>query len=187
MKIGYRLAALLMLSAGSLAAPAHAQWMGLKQDTGLYIGAAAGQSRVKDLCNNLAPIGVTSCDEEDFAWKLSAGYQFHRNFAAEVGYVDWGKVSAGTPAGSVDLRSNGFEVLGVAIVPLSQSFSAYAKAGFVRWDADGGGVGDNGTEFTYGLGLAYDFTRNFTGRLEWQRYTDLVVDTFMAGVVYKFR
>lgn len=187
MNIRTSLTAVLAASAGLLAAPAaHAQWMGLKQDTGLYIGAAVGQANVRNLCGDLAPLGVTSCDEKDFSWKLSAGYQFHRNFAAELGFVDFGKVSATGPAGTASIRTRGVELLGVAKVPLTESFGAYAKAGVVRWDTSGAG-NDDGTEFTFGLGLSYDFTRNFGARLEWQRYTDLVIDTFMLGATYKFR
>jgi OmpA-OmpF porin, OOP family len=188
MKLDTRTVAFLTLVAGlGLTPAAHAQWMGLKQDTGLYLGAAVGQSKVRNLCDDLAGLGVTSCDERDTAWKLSVGYQFHRHFAAEAGYVDFGKATASIPGATATIKTRGIEVLAVAKVPLTQSFGAHAKAGFVRWDTSGSVADDNGTEFTFGLGLSYDFNQNFSARLEWQRYTDLVIDTVMLGAVYKFR
>jgi OOP family OmpA-OmpF porin len=178
----------------ALAPSAHAQWM-LKQDTGLYLGAAIGQAKVRNFCSEAAAAGFTSCDEKDIAWKVSAGYHFHRNFAVEAGYVDWGKFTVGTAAGTGTVKARGFELLGVAAFPVYRDLSAYGKVGFVRWDADfsvavGGttfATDDKGTELTFGLGLAYDFTNNLAARLEWQRYTDLVVDMVSLGLIYKFR
>jgi OOP family OmpA-OmpF porin len=187
--------ALLVSAAGLTVAPAaHAQWM-LKQDTGLYLGAAVGQSKVRHFCNDVATVGFPTCDEKDVTWKLSAGYNFNRNFAVEAGYVDWGKFTFSNAAISGDVKAKGFELLAVGAFPVYQNLSAYAKAGFVRWDADfSARVGsaafsndDKGTDFTFALGLAYDFTNNFAARLEWQRYTDLVVDTVTLGLLYKFR
>lgn len=189
-------AVMLLCASGLFAPAAHAQWMGLKQDTGLYLGASVGQAKVRNFCEAASVAGFTSCDEKDLAWKLSAGYSFHPNFAAEVGYVNWGKVTVGAGAGTADVKARGFEVLGVASIPLYQGLSGFAKAGFVRYDADVSvavagttlaSADEKGTELTYGLGLGYDFTRNLGARLEWQRYTDLVVDMFSLGLVYKFR
>lgn len=187
-------AVVLALTGVMLTPSAHAQWI-LKQDTGLYLGAAVGQAKVRNLCSDAASLGFGSCDEKDTAWKVSAGYQFHRNFGVEAGYVDWGKQTFSNGVATGTIESHGFELLGVASVPLYRNFSAYAKAGLVRWEADftaaaGGATltaNDKGTDFTYGLGLSYDITTNFAARVEWQRYTDIVMDMWSLGVVYKFR
>jgi OmpA-OmpF porin, OOP family len=193
--IASRLVVLVLAAAGFMLAPsAHAQWM-LKQDTGLYVGAAIGQAKVRNFCSEAAAAGFTACDEKDTAWKLSAGYNFTRNFAVEAGYLNWGKYTVGTAAGTGTVKPKGFELLGVATFPVYQNLSAYGKLGFVRWDADfsvavGGttfATDDKGTDLTFGLGMSYDFTNNLAARLEWQRYTDLVVDMVSLGVVYKFR
>ena len=195
MKIVSRVVAVALAAAGLMLVPtAHAQWL-LKQDTGLYIGAAAGQSKVRNFCNDVAASGFPSCDEKDVTWKLSAGYNFSRNFAVEAGYVDWGKFTFGNAVVSGNVKARGFELLAVGIFPVYQNLSAYGKLGFVRWDADFGAragsaavtADEKGTEFTFGFGLSYDFTNNIAARLEWQRYADLIVDTLSLGVVYKFR
>jgi OOP family OmpA-OmpF porin len=195
MRIASRLVGLVLGVVGfTLVSSAHAQWM-LKQDSGLYLGAAVGQAKVRNFCDDAAAVGFPSCDEKDVAWKLSAGYSFNRNFAVEAGYVDWGKFTFGNGALAGSVKAKGFELLGVASFPVYQGLSAYGKLGFVRWDADfnaaAGGASvtadEKGTELTFGLGLSYDFTNNIAARLEWQRYTDLVVDMLSIGLVYRFR
>jgi len=177
------------------------------QDAGFYAGAAVGQSRVKDACE-----GVTiACDDKDTAWKVFGGYQFNKNFGAEVGYVDLGKATAnGVITGvavSADAKVKGFEVLGVGTLPIANNFSAYGKLGFFRWDLDVSATGaisgfsatvsasETGTDFTFGLGLKYDFAKNIGARLEWQRYNDIGkesttgksdADLLSLGIVFKF-
>ena len=177
------------------------------QDAGFYAGAAVGQSRAKDACE-----GVTiACDDKDTGWKVFGGYQFNKNFGAEVGYVDLGKATAnGVITGvavSADAKVKGFEVLGVGTLPIANNFSAYGKLGFFRWDLDVSATGaisgfsatvsasETGTDFTFGLGLKYDFAKNIGARLEWQRYNDIGkesttgksdADLLSLGIVFKF-
>lgn len=177
------------------------------QDAGFYAGAAVGQSRVKDACEGL-PI---ACDDKDTGVKIFYGYQFNKNFGAEVGYVHLGKATAnGVIQGvtvSDSIKAKGLEVLGVGTLPIADKFSAYGKLGFFRWDVDmtltetypnysiAYSVSDSGTDLTYGLGLKYDFAKNIGARLEWQRYKDLGnpettgksdVDLISLGIVFKF-
>ena len=58
-----------------------------------------------------------------------------------------------------------------------------------------GSGGDDGTDFTYGVGLKYDFTRNLAARVEYQRYNDLGnsnttgqsdVNMWSLGLMFKF-
>lgn len=178
------------------------------QDAGFYLGAAVGQAKAKDVCTELTGVGfVGGCDDKDTAWKISAGYQFNKNFGVELGYVDLGEfTAAGTILGvpvTAKAEATGFEVLAVGTIPLAQQFSAYAKAGAFRWDVDTSataagvpvGVGDKGTDFTFGIGLKYDFTRNASARLEFQRYNNVGEDAttgqsdvnlWTLGVMYKF-
>ena len=48
-------------------------------DSGWYIGGHVG----------MADVDVTS--DDDMSFKILGGYQINRNFAAEVGYIDFGK------------------------------------------------------------------------------------------------
>ena len=178
------------------------------QDSGFYAGGALGQAKAKDACSGITGAGFTGgCDDKDTAWKIFGGYQFNRHFGAEVGYVDLGEFTAnGTIAGapaSASAEAKGFEVVGVGMIPFTQQLSAYGKAGLFRWDVDSratagaasAGGGDKGTDFTYGVGLKYDFTRNLAGRLEFQRYNNVGeasttgqsdVNLWTLGVAFKF-
>ncbi len=179
----------------------------LAQDAGFYVGAALGQSKLKDACE-----GVTlACDDKGTGWKIFGGYQFNKNFGAEIGYVDLGKATAnGVITGvavSANAKAKGWELLGVGTFPIADKFSAYGKLGFFRWDVDvsatavvpgfsaTASASDKGTDFTFGVGLKYDFTKNVGARLEWQRYNGLGdsattgtsdVDLFSLGIVFKF-
>lgn len=149
---------------------------------GFYAGAAVGQSDARDF------------DDEDTAWKVFGGYQFNQALGAELGYVDLGNF-AGTVSGvAANSDAKAVELVGVGTLPIAPRFSAYGKAGAFYWDADTTAPGLNpsgdGTDFTFGAGLKYDFTNNMGARLEWQRYQDVGditdVDLISVGLVAKF-
>jgi OOP family OmpA-OmpF porin len=157
----------------------------------------------------LAP--SSSADANKNAWKFDVGYQFHPNFAFELGYVDLGKAqwnstitapNADTLNGEIHTRGTTFDL--VALAPLGEGFSVYGKAGVIRAAVDFSG-GSNGTSVTsgsntstratYGLGMGYDFTPHFGTKLEWDRYENLGdantsgkgnLDLVTAALVLKF-
>ena len=102
-----------------VAAAAGISPLAVAQDSGWYIGAMAGQSNFKD-CT--AP----NCDDSDTALGIFGGYQFHKNFAAELGYTDLGKASA---PGFADAEATGFELVGVGSFPLTERFSSTENSG----------------------------------------------------------
>jgi OOP family OmpA-OmpF porin len=188
------LAILGLTSAIAVAVPASAQ------DTGFYVGASIGQSEAGETCTGVAGPGV-SCDDKDTAWRILAGYQFNRNFAAEFGYTDLGEVSASGPGGSVSVETTAWELVGVGLLPLVDKFSAYGKIGLYRAETDAtvnvpgfASASESNTDLTFGIGARYDFTRNLGVRAEWQRYQDVGggdigeddVDVISIGVVWKF-
>ena len=89
--------------------------------------------------------------------------------------------------------------LGLAIPPVPAPVAAYIPA--VRTGAhvytsgqlpmvDGSLVAtgkDSGTDFTYGIGVKYDFTRNLAARIEWQHYENSDINTIGGGVLWHFR
>lgn len=149
-----------------------------------------------------------SCDDKDAGWRLYGGYQFHPNIAVEAGYFNLGKASAsGTIGGvsaSAEAKVSGWELLGVAMFPVMNQLSLFAKAGVARSrvSASGSVAGfgtvtsakDRSTDFTFGGGAQYAFAPNIAARLEWQRYDDVGaentgkddLDLFSLGVLFKF-
>ena len=136
------------------------------------------------------------------------GYQFNKNFGAELGYVNFGNfTSSGKPAGvasTFDAKIKGAEFMGVGAFPITESFSVYGKLGFFNYDVEfsstvagaGASTGrDRGTVLTFGAGLKYDATKTIGARFEWQRYNDVgdaattlnaPIDLLSLGIVFKF-
>jgi OOP family OmpA-OmpF porin len=114
--------------------------------------------------------------DDDTAFKLFAGYQFHPNVAAEVAYsmlYDKGGSEA-----------NALEIVAVPMFPIANRFSVFGKFGFAHIDND---PGDRDTEITYGVGVQFDATPMIGARVQWQRYeTDQEIDLISVGVVFKF-
>jgi OOP family OmpA-OmpF porin len=155
----------------------------------LYVGAGVGQSDLRN-CD------LSGCDERNTAWRVFGGYRFNRYFAAELGYHDFGK--ADYDGG--DVKSNAAELDGIAAWPIGATpFSVYGKAGVYRGETKVEGLFSgkkHNTDFTYGAGAQYDWTRNVSVRGEWQRYQNMGVaelggqhdvDVIGVNVVYRFR
>jgi OmpA-OmpF porin, OOP family len=170
----------------------------IAQQTGWYVGASVGQADHDADCD-----GAATCDTKDTAWRILGGYQINQNFAAELGYHDLGRARAAEPGlGELTARTNVWELVGVARLPLANQFSIYGKLGLYRGETKLGGniLGipvsekETNTDLTFGLGAQYDLTRQFGIRAEWQRYSDLAgdnidkfdIDTISIGVVFRF-
>lgn len=115
--------------------------------------------------------------DDDTAIKLLAGYQFHRNIAAEVAY--------GMLYDKGGAEANALELVAVGMFPVANQLSILGKFGLAHIDAD---PGDRNTEITWGIGAQYDFNRNLGLRAQWQRYeTDPdEVDLLSVGVIWRF-
>lgn len=148
-------AAAMTVSAGALA----------QAVPGFYIGADVGQ----------ADFGT----EDDTAFKILGGYQFHRNFAAEIGY------SMLLDKGPVEVTA--LEAVVVGSYPLANQLSVFGKLGFANVDVETPAGSTDKTELTFGLGLQYDVTPKIGIRGQWQRYdTDDEIDLISIGVIYRF-
>lgn len=168
---------LIALLAGASAFGANAA-----EDKGFYAGAGIGQSFVDE----------RGYDDEDTAFSVFGGYQFNRYFAVEGAYTDFGKIE---PEGlGRNLEADALSVSAVGIVPFTDKFSGYAKAGFSRWNLDTelpavtGTSDDSGTDPTYGLGVQYRFNDRVALRGEYNRFEveDIDVDVAQLQVRYSF-
>ena len=195
-------------SAGALAA-----------DPGWYLGGNLGQSAAKidddKIRQNLAGQGLTmtsiSDDEREFGFKLFGGYQFNRHFALEGGYFNPGEFSFTAQTSPPGTLSGNAKVQGlfldpVLILPFTEKFSAFGRAGLTYIDADStfaatgsASAPANGDKksvnYVVGAGLQYDFTPRFGMRAEVERYRidDAVgagnegdIDFASIGVVWRF-
>lgn len=167
----------------------------MAEDSGWYLGASAGQSRVTiddpRIISSLLDAGfstdVIKDDDLDAGYKGFLGYRMNRYFALELGYIDFGKFGytatvqpPGSLTGVIKLRGVNLDAIG--ILPLGDRLSAYVRAGMIYAEAKDTFVGTgfvnvldpdpkaNDTNFSFGIGLDYAFNDAWSVRGEAERY-----------------
>lgn len=190
----------------------------MAQDTGWYIGGNVGRSisKLDDsrfLGARLPPGFITNSihdDDHKTATKWFVGYQLNKYLSLEGGYFDLRRfvyVGNTVPAGSItgDIKLTGYNLDLVGMIPLSDSFSAFARVGANNAEAKDHFVGTGfasgvnsdprkrQTNVKYGVGLQYAFNDAVAMRVEGERYRvdDAVgnkgnVDFISAGLIYRF-
>jgi OOP family OmpA-OmpF porin len=171
------LIAVLGAAAIGFATPASAQ-MSMNN---VYVGGGIGQSKFKGelSCDGVSGPGV-SCDDKDTAFKIFAGYQINRNFAAELTYQDFGKVSASAAPFSVEIKSHAFDLSALGMLPFAGQFAGYGRLGVYAAKSEGttnipgvSNASESNTGLVYGLGLQWDPMPKLGVRVEWQVYNDV--------------
>lgn len=140
-------------------------------DSGGYAGVGLGGTYTN--------IKNTSTGQSDSysssAFNLLGGYQFNKNFAVEVEYVDLGKFKGAI----VDIAGTGLGISGVGVVPLPSNFSLFGKIGVTSVNstatAHPGWVllvpaSESKVGVSFGLGGQYEITPNATLRLSLNSY-----------------
>jgi OOP family OmpA-OmpF porin len=183
----------LICAAGAAALSATAA---VGQDaTYFYGGASVGQSRAKiddtRLTNSQIGAGLTTTaithDERDTAFKVFGGYQFHPNWALELGYFNLGKfgftsttLPPGTLSGQLKVQGANLDLVGT--LPLSENWSALGRIGaaYAKTRDTFSGTGavvvadpnpkKSETNYKVGVGLQYAITPSMLLRGEAERY-----------------
>src|SRR5437868_1421856 len=187
-------------------------------DDNWYLGFGIGPSREKNhherITQELLGSGfnTTSIDDDskDIAWKLLGGRKFNKNFALEASYFNLGEFGftahtapPGTLNGQIKLQGVGLDGLG--ILPITETFSAYARLGVQYHQAKDTFAGTgavtvtnpspskSGAGYKAGLGLQYDFTPSLGLRGDWENYrvnhgvgNKGNSNKLMVGLVYMF-
>ena len=89
----------------------------------------------------------------------------------------------------VKASQHSYGLAAVGILPVGERFELFGKAGFPQTEQDTTStrtVGRDETEFHYGLGVKYAFTRNWALRGEWETTDKLKVELLSIGVEYRF-
>jgi len=170
--------------------------LGAQAESGLYAGGSVGSVTIQaDIPDEDNIDEVFEFDENDFAWKAFAGYNFDLtvvDLAIEGGYVDLGAPSGDILGTNVELDANGWDIFGLAGLQLGP-IGAFAKAGVISWDVEATVEGldagdDDGTDPAYGVGVRFN-VGSFEIRGEYEMFDlDNVDDVFMlsAGLVWTF-
>ncbi|MET0279527.1 MAG: OmpA family protein [Steroidobacteraceae bacterium] len=195
-----------------------ASHMAAAQDTGWYLGINAGQARATinddDIVSGLQGAGFATNfiadDNDHFAYKAFAGYDFSRYFAMEGGYFDpgrFGYLAGTTPPGSLrgNMRLNGVNLDALAFLPMGDRFSLFGRVGANYAEVRDAFVGsgsvnvltpdrsERNLNYKFGAGMQWLFTPSFAMRAEAERYriddpTDRKadIDMFSIGLLYRF-
>lgn len=165
-----------------------------------YVGGSFGSTDASD--GNAVPGLITSgpVDGKDSGFKLFGGYQFTKNLAAELAYVDLGTLTysgtfLGAPVTNGRLETTGLNMSLVGTFPVNPSFSLFAKAGIFVWTADArdvtGGAPFSGSQddsdLSFGFGGAFQIGPRLSLRGEWERYEAIDnISLLSIGLAYGF-
>ena len=132
---------------------AHAQSNQIEaKDSGFYVGGNYGYLRVE---------GEDDFDDDKDVWQGLVGYKFNEWIAIEGGYIDFGDYGNDLAGAETD----GYTAAIKGILPLTERFSLYAKAGQLWSETEYNFAGvsrDNDDESLFvGAGLSYAITSNF--------------------------
>ena len=154
---------------------------------GVYIGAAVGQA----YADIDTPSSFPDLSDDDFAYKIFAGYRAANFFAVEGGYRDFGSVEDGNGNDIITSETTCWDAAGVGILKIS-IFDIFAKVGIAYWDTDvrvnDSVIPDDGTNAMYGLGFGVRFGRVGV-RAEYEYFDVKVPDdlaTFTVGATFTF-
>jgi OOP family OmpA-OmpF porin len=156
---------------------------------GSYVKLGVGSSEYK---NHVGSENKTAVD-------LAYGFSIDKNFGVEIGYINFGKYKEGDASYSNSIQRQAFYIAGVGSLPITDAFSVFAKLGIAankyekKFVSAGINESENVTKTTsmVGLGLAYNFTKEFAGTLEYQYFGKVGDDgikasAITAGVKYGF-
>ena len=177
-------ASLAFASSLAAAAPAVAQ----QSEAGWYIGGSYGMTNI-DV--DTSGTGFRA-DGDDTGFKIFGGFQFSKHWGAEVGYLDAGKASVTGPGGSADLSVTAITFAGTGTLPLNENFSLLGKVGLWMWDTGCNGAicvsgaSDSDTDLFYGLGVRYNFNRNWAIQAEWEQFETSVDSVTLTSIGVRF-
>jgi OOP family OmpA-OmpF porin len=188
-------ASMLTLALLAVCASSGVQAQSTFNNTGMYVGISAGESKSKfdnaTTAQSLVGSGVTAGalteDTRGNAYKAFIGVPLSPNWAVEAGYFDLGRFgldAATTPTGTVSgtTRIQGLNLDLVGTLPITERWSLLGRVGaaYAETKSSFSGTGASGvtalpsskrdTHYKYGFGTEYAFTPALTMRLEGERY-----------------
>lgn len=164
---------------------------GAHAEEGFYVGGAFGKAYLDE------NIGGVSIDSDSSTYRIFAGYGFTPYLGVEVGYWDLGTFRetidvGGTPV-PVAVSADGFQLMGVGTIPLSERFSAKARLGFYFHDgeSEAGGIIDRDPSEAnpfVGLGLAFSLNEKVALDIgvDYLNTSDADPMMAMAGLTIRF-
>jgi len=176
-----------------------------------YFGVSIGQAKLEyDSCDEGPAWTWTNCPDKDTGIKLYAGHNLHKNFAVEVGFIDFGEfkpvlVYNGTDRALVKVSGKSLFIAGMGKVHVHPKAALFGKVGLHRWDIEveaeefGSGIDidDDGVDLFYGIGgeVAPFSNAKIKLRAGYEMFTaedfnnsgnDIDLEFLSLGIVYAF-
>lgn len=166
--------ALAVLPLAVLLAAQHAFAEGLAAQG--YVGLSAGQSTTSFDARNVSGLGTVSASDNlrKTAYKFYVGYDFNRNWGAEIGYADLGRpgfsyTSGGLP-GSAEAKESAWYLAAKGNWPVNQRFNLFGKLGGTRNRLEVNGADAAKTDWLLGVGAEYSVSKQVGVRLEYEDF-----------------
>ena len=171
-----------------------------------YVGGNIGESHADHGCGAAAVSGaITSCDKNDFAWKVYGGYQLPgTDFAGELTYFDLGKFKA-SGAGSAETKGSYWGLGGAYRPSFGSGWGGVARVGAAYGTSKvdyslsdvAGDHSKTGWHPYYGLGVNYEIAKNIKLEADWDNTrltsqvptfgsTTAVVNSYTIGASFGF-
>lgn len=154
--------------------------------SGLYVGASIGEATNE----------VDGFEDSGTSFKVMGGYTFNRYFAAELAYIDAGKLQDRIDAIDATVESTGVVAAMLGKLPLSNYVSVFAKLGYAFYEEDLSlQLGDlrdletnSGDDLFYGAGAEVNLSGHFKLRAEYEvvDVPDADFDIVSVGTTFHF-
>ncbi len=143
------------------------------QAEGAYVGLNVGRAEQKLNIDNFG-----SADDSDTGFKLYGGYAINPNFGVELGYAQLGKGSVDFAGNTATAKPNSLYVAVTGNLPINEQISLFAKAGVSANRTKVSALGDESTESNtsaiFGIGAAYNFSKNISVVAEYEDFGKLI-------------
>jgi OOP family OmpA-OmpF porin len=144
-----------------------------ENESGFFVGAGLGQTTLRVTSPEFDGSGTA----HETGFKLIAGYQFNKFFSLEGAYYQPGKFSESEDGDTLTLDADVVQGFAVGAFPIVNGLDVIGKVGFSRWDStltassgfNTGRLKDNGTDFTWGLGLGAKLTDNLSASVVFEQ------------------
>jgi opacity protein-like surface antigen len=154
---------------------------GAAEESGFYVGALAGLTGFH--------LSDSNYNKSAFTWGLFTGWQFNKNFAAELGYYTPGSISESLGADSVKISTHTIATTLIGSYPFNDKWSVFARLGAafpkvkatVNIGGESDSASDTSTELLYGGGVGLALNR-VQLRLEYQRVESDLMDASLLSL-----
>lgn len=156
---------------------------------GLYVGGGIGYNRIE---SDEIPNSDDELTDDHVGYKGIAGFRLGPVLSIEGQYIDFGTAEDGDN----EVDASGWTAGVTLTLPLTERINPYGKLGALFWEVDGRSAGvtpplrvnEDGTDFTYGVGVAFGLTESLALRAEYERFEldETNVDLGSANLTYSF-